>query len=161
MTNDADTPPLSRPRRVDEIEYGAEGEIAITKSEMAAIATLLDLKTLGDLAFAYRIRPGGGGRLHLSGRLKARVTQTCIVSLDPVETGRHTGRGGVLAGFADRGARTKRRRPRRRVRLARTHCRWQDRFRPADLREPGHGARPISQAGGGQLRMVARDGTGP
>lgn len=86
MTNDADTPPLSRPRRVDEIEYGAEGEIAVTKSEMAAIDTLLDLKALEDLAFAYRIRPGGGGRLHLSGRLKARLTQTCVVSLDPVET---------------------------------------------------------------------------
>ena len=83
MSND--TPPLSRPLRVDEIEYGTECEIVVTKKEMAAIAALLDLKVLEDLAFAYRIRPGGSGRLHLSGRLKASLTQTCVVSLDPVE----------------------------------------------------------------------------
>ena len=71
--------------RVDEIEYGTECEIVVTKKEMAAIAALLDLKVLEDLAFAYRIRPGGSGRLHLSGRLKASLTQTCVVSLDPVE----------------------------------------------------------------------------
>ncbi|MGI8852005.1 MAG: YceD family protein [Methyloceanibacter sp.] len=86
MSRNSDTPPLSRPLRVDEIEYGAESEIVVTENEMAAIAALLDLKTLEDLAFTYRIRSGDSGRLHLIGRLKTRVTQICVVSLDPVET---------------------------------------------------------------------------
>jgi hypothetical protein len=62
MSKNSDTPPLSRPLRVDEIEYGAESEIVVTKNEMAAIAALLDLKALEDLAFTYRIRPGDSGR---------------------------------------------------------------------------------------------------
>ena len=86
MSKNSDTPPLSRSLRVDEIEYGVESEIAVTKNEMAAIAGLLDLEPLKDLAFTYRIRPGVSGRLHLIGRLKTRVTQTCVVSLDPLET---------------------------------------------------------------------------
>ncbi len=38
MSRNSDTPPLSRPLRVDEIEYGAESEIVVTENEMAAIA---------------------------------------------------------------------------------------------------------------------------
>jgi uncharacterized protein len=78
-------PPLSRDLRIDDLKTAADGEITASKAEMVAIAALLDLKGLEDLAFAYRLRPGAGGRLHLNGRLKARVTQTCVVTLDPVE----------------------------------------------------------------------------
>jgi hypothetical protein len=91
MNKDADRPSLSRPLHVDELaktanNEGASGEITATKDEMAAISTLLDLVALDTLAFAYRLRHGGSGRLHLSGRLTADVTQTCVVSLDRVET---------------------------------------------------------------------------
>jgi len=84
MTHEAEPAVLSRPLRVDEIRDGASGEIAATKAEMDAIARLLDLVALEDLTFTYRLNHGGGGRLRLSGSLHADVTQTCVVTLDPV-----------------------------------------------------------------------------
>jgi hypothetical protein len=85
MNRDTDRPPLSRPLRVDEIRDGETGEINVTQPELAAIARLLDLKALNNLSFAYRLSEAGGGRLRLTGRLTALVTQTCVVSLDPVD----------------------------------------------------------------------------
>ena len=53
---------------------------------MKAIAKMLDLATLGGLTLAYRLNHIGGGRLRLVGTLRANITQTCVISLDPVET---------------------------------------------------------------------------
>jgi len=85
MNSEADRAVLSRTVRVDDIRGGASGEIAVTKAEMDAIAGMLDLVALEGLTFNYRLDHGGGGRVHLTGRLHANVTQTCVVSLDPVE----------------------------------------------------------------------------
>jgi uncharacterized metal-binding protein YceD (DUF177 family) len=85
MSNDADRPSISRPLKVEEIRDGANGEIDATQSEMADIARMLDLVGLAALAFTYRLHRGGGNRLRLTGRLTAALTQTCVVSLEPVE----------------------------------------------------------------------------
>jgi len=85
MTSEVPPAPLSRIFKVDEISDSASGEIVATRGEMDAIAGLLDLLRLGGLTFDYRFTHGGGGRLRLTGRLKADVTQTCVVSLDPVD----------------------------------------------------------------------------
>ena len=85
MTNEADPAVLSRPLKVDELKDGTSGEIAATRAEMDVIARMLDLVALEGLTFIYRLKHGGGGRLHLTGCLHAKVTQTCVVSLDPVE----------------------------------------------------------------------------
>ena len=85
MNSEADRAVLSRTLRVDDIRDGTSGEIAVTKAEMNAIAGMLDLVALEGLTFNYRLDHGGGGRVHLTGRLHANVTQTCVVSLDPVE----------------------------------------------------------------------------
>jgi uncharacterized protein len=85
MGNEADGAVLSRPLKVDEIRDGASGETAATQAEMKAIAGMLDLVALEGLTFSYRLAAGGSGRVHLTGRLHANVTQTCVVSLDPVE----------------------------------------------------------------------------
>jgi uncharacterized metal-binding protein YceD (DUF177 family) len=85
MSHDTDRPPLSRLLRVDEIRDGAQGEIEATQPELAAIAKLLDLRGVKELSFAYCLSHGGGERLRLEGRLTATVTQTCVVSLEPVE----------------------------------------------------------------------------
>ena len=86
MTRDVDRPVLSRSLKVDEIKDGASGEIAVSDADMEAVATMLDLVALDGLTLAYRFDHRGDGRLHLVGALRAKVTQTCIVSLDPVET---------------------------------------------------------------------------
>ena len=78
------SPPLTRRVRVSEIEDDVAKTIALTEAERGAIVDLLDLVALEDLGFDYRLRWGGGGRVHLSGRLKANATQTCVVTLEPV-----------------------------------------------------------------------------
>jgi uncharacterized metal-binding protein YceD (DUF177 family) len=83
MTKEADTV-LSRPLKVEEIRDGASEESVASRAEMEAIARMLDLVALDGLALNYRIDRGGGGRLHLTGTLHADVTQTCVVTLEPV-----------------------------------------------------------------------------
>jgi uncharacterized metal-binding protein YceD (DUF177 family) len=86
MTNDADRAVLSRILKVDEIKDGTRGEIAVTDAEMRAIAGMLELVALDGLTLDYRLRKIDGDRLRLTGKLTGKVTQTCVVSLDPVET---------------------------------------------------------------------------
>ena len=78
--------PVSRPLRVDEIRDGASGSIEATPAEMTAVAKLLELRALQDLTMTYRLSHAGAGRLRLKGELKATVTQTCVVSLEPVRS---------------------------------------------------------------------------
>jgi uncharacterized metal-binding protein YceD (DUF177 family) len=85
MNHDLNRPPLSRPLKVDEIK-SVQVEIEATPSELAAVAKLLDLKGLGRLSLTYRLNRGGGDRLRLTGRLTASATQTCVVSMEPVES---------------------------------------------------------------------------
>jgi len=85
MDKDADALPLSRKLRIADIEENAERRIEATGAETANIARLLDLVRLDSLSFDYRLRRGAGERIHLAGRLKARVIQTCVISLEPVE----------------------------------------------------------------------------
>jgi uncharacterized metal-binding protein YceD (DUF177 family) len=86
MTNDSDTPVLSRPLKIDEIRDGSNGKTEATEAELAAIARMLELVALKRLALSYRVDRAGTGRLRLTGRLQADVSQTCVVSLEPVET---------------------------------------------------------------------------
>jgi uncharacterized metal-binding protein YceD (DUF177 family) len=86
MSNEAEQSVLSRILKVDEIKDGTRGEIVATEAEMRVIARMLDLVALDGLTLAYRFNKIDGGRLRLAGKLGAKVTQTCVVSLDPVET---------------------------------------------------------------------------
>lgn len=87
MTARDDSPtPLVRLLRADEIKEDASGEVTATQAEMASIARLLDLLALDRLALTYRLARGGAGRLHLSGCVTARLMQTCVVSLEPVDS---------------------------------------------------------------------------
>jgi len=79
-----EAPPLSREIRIVDIEDNAPTTIEATAAERDAIRALVDLVALEALRFDYRLRRGGGGRVHLSGRLTADAMQTCVVSLDPV-----------------------------------------------------------------------------
>jgi uncharacterized metal-binding protein YceD (DUF177 family) len=84
-TNEIDPPILSRPLKVHEIRDGTGGEIAATDAELAAIARMLDLVALKRLFLSYRLDRVGGSRLRLTGQLQADVTQTCVISLEPVD----------------------------------------------------------------------------
>jgi uncharacterized metal-binding protein YceD (DUF177 family) len=79
-------PPLIRTLRVDELKEGEERSIESNGAEREAIAALLDLVALDRLSFAFRFHRPGEGRLALRGTLGASVTQTCVVSLEPVKS---------------------------------------------------------------------------
>jgi uncharacterized metal-binding protein YceD (DUF177 family) len=76
--------PVMRKLRIESIGEGTSGTIEATEGEKAEIARLLDLVALDRLAFDYRLVPSSGHRVRLTGRLTARVVQTCVVSLEPV-----------------------------------------------------------------------------
>lgn len=67
-------------------ERGLSRERAASAVERDAIAASLELIALKSLVAAYRIAglPGGGWRL--SGSVDAEVVQSCIVTLEPVES---------------------------------------------------------------------------
>jgi uncharacterized metal-binding protein YceD (DUF177 family) len=79
-------PPLARTLRVDELKEGDERVIEVNRAERDAIAALLGLRALDRLNFTFRLHPRGQTCLALQGTLAAAVTQTCVVSLEPVES---------------------------------------------------------------------------
>lgn len=81
---DAQGAPLTRKVKVSEIEPDLAETIAVNAAESEAIKSLLDLEALENLTFTYTLRPGAGGRVHVSGRLKAEAVQTCVLTLKPV-----------------------------------------------------------------------------
>jgi uncharacterized metal-binding protein YceD (DUF177 family) len=84
LSGEIDRPPLSRIVRIDAVRDGEERLIAVNPAERAAIAALLDLARLDQLLFACRFQRRGEGRLLVQGTLEASVTQTCVVSLEPI-----------------------------------------------------------------------------
>jgi len=85
LDRDRSPPPLSRPIRVDEIKEGEERLIEANEAERETIAALLDLQRLDRLSLDFRFARRGQGRFALNGRLLAEVTQTCVVTLEPVD----------------------------------------------------------------------------
>jgi hypothetical protein len=79
-------PPLTRTLRVDELKEDEERVIEVNRAERETIATLLALRALDRLTFAFRLHRRGQGRLALQGTLAAAVAQTCVVSLEPLES---------------------------------------------------------------------------
>lgn len=61
-------------------------QISANPEERAALAARLGLVSLEHLSAELEIAPLGGGLVRLSGRFEAEVTQSCVVSLEPVES---------------------------------------------------------------------------
>lgn len=77
--------PLKRIVKVETVRDGQEEAIEPTAAELREIAALQDLKGLKRLLFTYTLRKAAGGAIRLKGRLEAEATQTCVVTLEPVE----------------------------------------------------------------------------
>jgi len=63
---------------------GLSAERAVTTEERARLAAELAVLSVEAARLTYRLTPRAGGRIALSGRLSAALTQACVVSLDPV-----------------------------------------------------------------------------
>jgi hypothetical protein len=67
-------------------ERGLADERRASADELAAVARALDLLACKSLAAGFTIMPTLDGRYHLAGKLRADITQPCVVTLDPVDS---------------------------------------------------------------------------
>ena len=76
---------FSRPTRVEPLPRGGlELDIEANADERAALAKLNNLPGIERLSASFRIAKWRRG-VHVEGELSARVTQTCVVSLEPFD----------------------------------------------------------------------------
>lgn len=68
-------------------EQGLRLEIAADAATSAQLAALGGLRTLADATATVTLTPLSGGKVQVSGRVRARVGQICVVTLEPVENG--------------------------------------------------------------------------
>jgi uncharacterized metal-binding protein YceD (DUF177 family) len=82
----ADTmPPWSVPIAVVQIpETGLARDIVATPDERKAIAELGGLVSVGAAQAELLLTPIKGGTVHVTGRVRGKLEQTCVVTLDPV-----------------------------------------------------------------------------
>lgn len=78
------TPELHRPVALDRIgPRGMTVDIEAKPDELPAIAARLHVLALESLHCAFRLRRVGASTVEAEGALRAQVTETCVVSLDP------------------------------------------------------------------------------
>lgn len=73
--------------RVAEIpDAGLHRKLEASSADLSAIAAIADLRSLSTLKGEFDLKATTGGRVIVTGRVQAKVEQTCVVTLDPVET---------------------------------------------------------------------------
>ena len=76
-------PELHRPLLVDRIgPRGYEMDVTATPDECAALAVRMRLPAIQSLTCHFAMHPLPGGKIAAAGSLRARVVQTCVVTLD-------------------------------------------------------------------------------
>ena len=82
-------PPLSRPFNVDaQKEFPVDVDVVASSEECAALARAFNLPAVASMQARLRLTRAGA-RVSVTGAVDARVTQICVVSLDPFEAGVH------------------------------------------------------------------------
>jgi uncharacterized metal-binding protein YceD (DUF177 family) len=80
------TPEFSRAVQIERMREGARHVVEATGPEREAVAARLGLAAIDHLRCAFDLHPIDTGAVQASGELRARVTQTCVISLEPFET---------------------------------------------------------------------------
>jgi hypothetical protein len=84
MTDKAD--PWSVPIVVAQIpDTGLHRDIEAGQAVRDMMAEVAGLREIMSASASLDVTPQGGGRVHVGGRVRARIGQTCVVSLDPIE----------------------------------------------------------------------------
>lgn len=84
MTDKAD--PWSVPIVVAQIpDTGLHRDIEAGQAERDMMAEVAGLREIMSASASLDMTPQSGGRVHVAGRVRARIGQTCVVSLDPIE----------------------------------------------------------------------------
>jgi uncharacterized metal-binding protein YceD (DUF177 family) len=78
--------PWSVPVVVDQIpDTGLHRDIEADRAVRETMAEVAELREILSASASLDVTPAGGGRFHVTGHVRARVGQTCVVSLDPIE----------------------------------------------------------------------------
>ena len=78
--------PWSVPVAVAQIpEAGLHRDIEADAAQRQAMAELAGLREILSANAALDVTPKSGGRVHVGGHVRARIGQTCVVTLDPIE----------------------------------------------------------------------------
>ncbi|EME69790.1 hypothetical protein H261_11490 [Paramagnetospirillum caucaseum] len=83
-----ETVPYSHPIAVDRIPArGSRLHVEPSPAEREVVARWLNVREVSEMAADFQLNPmGKTGLVRVNGRLTARVTQSCVVTLAPVET---------------------------------------------------------------------------
>src|SRR3984885_3530625 len=88
MTDSAD--PWRVPVLVAQIpDTGLHRDIEAAPATRAAMAEVGGLREVLSASVSLDVTPKSGGRFHVAGHVRARVGQTCVVTLDPIENDIH------------------------------------------------------------------------
>lgn len=67
-------------------ETGLHRDIEADQAIRHAVADVGGLREVLSAQASFDVTPKSGGRFHVSGQMRARVGQTCVVTLDPMES---------------------------------------------------------------------------
>lgn len=82
----ADVDPWRSPVIVAQIpETGLHRDIDASGREREAMAKVAGVREIVSASASFDLMPKSGGRVHVAGRVHARIGQTCVVTLDPIE----------------------------------------------------------------------------
>jgi uncharacterized metal-binding protein YceD (DUF177 family) len=81
-----ETDPWRAPVTVAQIpETGLHRDLEASAREREAMAEVAGVREILSAHASFDVTPKSGGRAQVTGRVRARVGQTCVVTLDPVE----------------------------------------------------------------------------
>ncbi|MCP3465967.1 MULTISPECIES: DUF177 domain-containing protein [unclassified Bradyrhizobium] len=67
-------------------DTGLHREIEASSREREAMAEVAGVREVVSAKASFDVSPKSGGRVHVTGNVRARIGQTCVVTLDPVES---------------------------------------------------------------------------
>jgi len=84
MTDQADS--WSVPIAVEQIpDTGLHRDLEAGRAVRDAMAEVAGLREILSASASIDVTPNSGGRFHVAGRVRARIGQICVVTLDPIE----------------------------------------------------------------------------
>jgi uncharacterized metal-binding protein YceD (DUF177 family) len=88
VINRQDRPdPWRAPVAVAQIpERGLHRELDADEAQRKAMAELAGIREVVSAHASLDVTPKSGGRFHVAGHVRARIGQTCVVTLDPIES---------------------------------------------------------------------------
>ncbi|WFU37883.1 DUF177 domain-containing protein [Bradyrhizobium sp. CB82] len=67
-------------------DTGLHREIEASSREREAMAEVAGVREILSAQASFDMSPKSGGRVHVTGSVRARIGQTCVVTLDPIES---------------------------------------------------------------------------